>query len=202
VTVLLLPALTFLGLLLSPFEPLSAQSLATCPAEEVGGRAPESNQPEGVAGAAIRGLLRDQQDAWNRGDLEGFMRGYWNSPELVFTSGGQVQRGFADVLERYRQTYGSGSARMGCLGFSGLEVHELGADAAWALGRWSLESGGQTMGGVFTLVLRRFPEGWLIVHDHTTSDPAVATARNSGGVRGSTDKDHRTTTPVPEELSP
>ena len=121
--------------------------------------------------AAVGEVLERQQSAWNRGDLEGFMAGYWRSPDLVFTSGGTVRRGFDTLLERYRTTYGSG-ASMGRLDFSQLEVHPLGPEAAWALGRWSLARGEERLGGVFTLVLRRLDGGWRIVHDHTSSNSA------------------------------
>ncbi len=120
---------------------------------------------------AVRRLLEEQEEAWNDGDLEGFMRGYWDSPELVFTSGGSVHRGFGDLARRYRETYGSG-AEMGRLAFSDLEVHPLGDSAAWALGAWALEHRGESLGGVFTLVLRRFSGEWRIVHDHTSSRAA------------------------------
>ncbi len=121
---------------------------------------------------AIRGVLVQQQKAWNGGDLEEFMEGYWDSPELVFTSGGRVQRGYEPLRERYRATYGRG-AEMGVLAFSQLEVHPLGPCAAWALGRWQLARAGERPGGIFTLVLRRIGTEWKIVHDHTSSDPAA-----------------------------
>lgn len=115
----------------------------------------------------MRRVLEAQQAAWNRGDLEGFMAGYWDSPDLVFTSSGRVQRGYRAVLDRYRATYGTG-AEMGTLAFTDLEVHPLGADAAWALGRWDLARAGSRAGGVFTLVVRSFDDEWKIVHDHTS----------------------------------
>jgi ketosteroid isomerase-like protein len=103
------------------------------------------------------------------------MAGYWNSPNLVFTSGGRVQRGYRTLLERYRATYGK-DAELGRLDFSELEVHALGHDAAWVLGRWRLARSADTLGGVFTLVLRRIDGGWKIVHDHTSGDaPPPAT---------------------------
>ncbi|MFN2432981.1 MAG: DUF4440 domain-containing protein [Gemmatimonadota bacterium] len=131
--------------------------------------------PRDSTEAEIRAVLEAQEEAWNRGDLEGFMTGYWESPDLVFTSGGRVQRGYATVLERYRATYGSG-ARMGWLSFSDLEVHALGADAAWALGSWALELESGRVAGVFTLVLERRDGAWKIVHDHTSRGPEAADA--------------------------
>ena len=122
--------------------------------------------------AAIRQVLEDQSAAWNRGDLEGFMAGYWNSPDLVFTSGGQVRRGWKITLENYRERYGTAPETMGHLTFSELEIHPLSPDVAWVLGRWQLVMGSGNPGGVFTLVMRRIDGNWLVVHDHTSSDPS------------------------------
>jgi len=147
---------------------------------------PEPAQVGGISAledsteAAIRRLLEVQEGAWNRGDLDGFMSGYWDSPELVFTSGAQVRRGYRPLLERYRETYGT-DAEMGRLGFSGLEVHPLGPSTAWALGRWELELAERRLGGVFTLVLRKIEGEWKIVHDHTSSDPAPPDTSTLGG---------------------
>ena len=133
--------------------------------------------------AAVVAVLQAQQDAWNRGDLEGFLRGYDPSPDLVFTSGGQIQRGFADTRARYQARYGAdGTRSMGQLGFEILDVRLLGADGAIVLGRWRLRfpaaspdpaaAGPATQGsaeGVFSLALLRTPAGWRIVHDHTSA---------------------------------
>ena len=131
----------------------------------------ERAAPAADPGPAIRQVLDDQAAAWNRGDLEAFMDGYWRSEDLVFTSGGNVQRGWQTTLDRYRASYGTSPETMGRLTFSDLEIHPLGDGAAWALGRWALDdAGGEAMGGVFSLVFRRFDGRWLIVHDHTSSD--------------------------------
>jgi len=119
----------------------------------------------------IRHVLDDQAAAWNRGDLEGFLRGYWRSPELTFYSGGAVTSGWDATLERYRARYQSGGREMGKLTFSELEIHLLSAEAAWVGGHWRLEmKNGDQPGGLFTLVFRNFPEGWRIVHDHTSEE--------------------------------
>ena len=117
---------------------------------------------------AIQRVLDDQVVAWNRGDLEAFMDGYWRSPDLVFTSGGNVQRGWQTTLDRYRASYGNSPETMGRLAFSDLEVHPLGTGAAWALGRWALDHDGETIGGIFSLIFREVDGQWVIVHDHTT----------------------------------
>lgn len=120
--------------------------------------------------AAVVAVLDEQVAAWNRGDIEAFMDGYWQSPELIFTSGGRVQRGWRTTLERYRATYGTSRESMGTLSFYDLEVHALADDAAWALGRWALR-GREDVSGVFTLVFRRLDGDWRIVHDHTSVTP-------------------------------
>ena len=120
---------------------------------------------------AIEDVLQRQAEAWNRGDLEGFMEGYLKGPELVFTSGSQVRRGWQVTYEKYKQRYGTSPATMGTLRFSDLEVHPLGEDSAWVLGRWDLSGSSGEAGGIFTLVMQRVDDLWLVVHDHTSSDP-------------------------------
>ncbi len=119
--------------------------------------------------AAIETVLRTQQDAWNRHDLDAFMAGYWNSPELTFFSGANERNGWQATLDRYRAAYASPGHEMGKLEFSGLRIEMLGADAAFVRGSWHLTMpDGKTPHGLFTLVFRKFPDGWKIVHDHTS----------------------------------
>jgi uncharacterized protein (TIGR02246 family) len=119
--------------------------------------------------AAVEAVLRTQQDAWNRHDLDAFMAGYWNSPELTFFSGANERKGWQATLDRYRAAYASPGHEMGKLEFSALRIEMLGPDAAFVRGSWHLiMSDGKTPHGLFTLVFRRFPEGWKIVHDHTS----------------------------------
>lgn len=118
---------------------------------------------------AIAGLLREQVAAWNRGDIEGFLRAYEPSDALVFTSGGAIRRGFAATRARYLQRYAArGSATMGRLALELLEIRALGRDGAVVLGRWSLSATPAAGAGVFTLALLRTAAGWRIVHDHTS----------------------------------
>jgi beta-aspartyl-peptidase (threonine type) len=120
---------------------------------------------------SVEQVLRAQQDAWNRHDLEGFMIGYWNSPDLSFFSGGRETSGWQGALERYRRTYQSEGKEMGKLEFSDLRIEPLGSDAAFVRGAWHLTmSDGKTPHGLFTLVFRKFPGGWKIVHDHTSAE--------------------------------
>jgi beta-aspartyl-peptidase (threonine type) len=120
----------------------------------------------------ILGVLSAQAAAWNRGDLDEFLKGYRRSERTVFAGGGAVHRGFDAMARRYRETYSS-KAKMGRLSFSRLTFEQLEAETAVVTGSWELELEGseQRPGGVFTLIWRRFPEGWLIVHDHTSSRP-------------------------------
>ena len=125
---------------------------------------------ESSGSTEIERLLRTQQDAWNRHDLEGFMAGYWNSPHLTFFSGATEHDGWQATLDRYRAVYASPGHEMGKLEFAGLRIEMLGADAAFVRGVWRLTMpDGKTPHGLFTLVFRRFPQGWRIVHDHTSS---------------------------------
>jgi beta-aspartyl-peptidase (threonine type) len=125
--------------------------------------------PGPAAEEAIRQVLDAQVAAWNRGDIEAFMAGYWSSPELSFFSGAERTKGWGATLERYRKRYQSEGQEMGRLTFSELRVDVLGPDSALVRGRWQLVRSKDRPGGLFTLIFRRFPEGWRIVHDHTSS---------------------------------
>jgi ketosteroid isomerase-like protein len=120
---------------------------------------------------AIERVLHKQQEAWNRHDLEGFMAGYLNSSELTFFSDGKEHDGWQATMDRYLSTYGSPGHEMGQLEFSGLRVEVLSQDSAFVRGSWKLTmSHGMPPHGLFTLVFRKFPAGWKIVHDHTSAE--------------------------------
>lgn len=120
--------------------------------------------------SAVRAVLDAQVEAWNRGDLEGYMAGYWSSPDLVFQSGGTVTKGWQATIERYRERYTGEGKEMGHLEFASLEVQILGPDAAFARGGWRLVMrDGSRPHGLFTVVFRLFGRHWRIVHDHTSS---------------------------------
>jgi len=116
----------------------------------------------------IQAVLNAQQDAWNRGDIDAFMNGYWRSEKTVFVSGDEVTRGWQKVLDRYKKKY-SDRAKMGTLTFSDLEITPLTNDSAVALGAWKLKRATDEPHGRFTLIFRRLPEGWRIIHDHTSA---------------------------------
>jgi beta-aspartyl-peptidase (threonine type) len=120
----------------------------------------------------VLAILTAQSAAWNRGDLKGFLDTYWDSDDLVFFSGGTIAKGRKAVAERYRKNYQADGKEMGKLTFTGLEAELLGPDTAMARGRWKVVTTKETLEGLFTLVLRKLPDGWKIVHDHTSrSEP-------------------------------
>jgi uncharacterized protein (TIGR02246 family) len=125
---------------------------------------------EEAEATAVRRLLAMQVEAWNRKDLDAFLEGYWQSPDVVFQSGADRSDGFEALRTRYRKRYQAEGRAMGQLAFTGVEVIVLGPDAALARGRWQLTMpDGTRPGGLFTLLVRKRPEGWRIVHDHTSS---------------------------------
>jgi ketosteroid isomerase-like protein len=129
-----------------------------------------AQHPNSETEVAVQRVLQRQQDAWNRHDLEGFMAGYWNSPELTFFSGARITAGWQSTLDRYRKSYQSEGREMGKLEFSDLKIEVLAPDAAFVRGAWKLTmSDGKTPHGLFTLIFRKFPNGWKIVHDHTSA---------------------------------
>jgi len=129
----------------------------------------EPEQPSNSV-AEIQSVLSAQQDAWNRGDIDAFMNGYARSGSTVFVSEDEVGRGWETVRGRYRLKY-SDRAKMGTLGFSDIEVTVLSPDAAVVLGLWRLKRANDEPHGRFTLIFKRLPEGWRIIHDHTSAAP-------------------------------
>ena len=126
-------------------------------------------EDRGERNAAVQQVLVRQVEAWNHHDLEGFMAGYWNSPRLTFFSDGTKTSGWQSTLERYRKRYLSEGREMGNLAFSDLQVESLGEDSAFVRGAWQLTSAdGKNPHGLFTLIFHKFPEGWKIIHDHTS----------------------------------
>lgn len=116
----------------------------------------------------IRAVIQTQQKAWNQGDIDGFMNGYANATSTAFVSEDKVTRGWQTVRDRYKKKYPD-RAKMGTLIFSGLQIKPLSPDCALALGSWKLKRAGDRPHGKFTLIFRRLPEGWRIVHDHTSA---------------------------------
>jgi beta-aspartyl-peptidase (threonine type) len=118
---------------------------------------------------AIRKVLDDQVAAWNKGDLEGFMAGYWKSDALTFFSGKERTLGWKATLERYRKRYQAEGKVMGKLTFSELHIEPLGDSSAFVRGRWQVVTKAATYEGLFTLFFKKAEAGWKIVHDHTSA---------------------------------
>jgi ketosteroid isomerase-like protein len=161
-TLIVLPTV----LLIAPIVPASGATPAASPSPaSVATASPTPTQAENQA--EIRKVLEAQQIAWNHGDIAAFMDGYWRSRDTRFVSGDTVTRGWQTVHDRYKSRY-SDRAKMGRLTFSELEVSMFGYDGALVFGRWQLERATDHPHGRFTLVLRKTPDGWKIVHDHTS----------------------------------
>ena len=142
------------------FASTSAWSVLAAP----GGK----EQDRASAGVQIRSVLRAQQDAWNRGDIDGFMNGYARSKSTIFISEDTLRRGWETVRDRYRKKY-SDRTKMGTLTFSDLEITPLSLDSAMVLGRWRLKRTNDRPHGRFTLIFRKTGDGWRIVLDHTSA---------------------------------
>jgi ketosteroid isomerase-like protein len=146
----------------------ASASLVSVAAHRQQSRAATRSGRDAKTRLAVRAVLDAQVAAWNRGDIDAFMEGYWRSPDTVFISGDSVTRGWQTVLDRYRKRYDS-REKMGALSFLEIEIKPLSRDVAVAFGRWQLTRAADTPHGRFTLILRRTREGWRIVHDHTSS---------------------------------
>jgi ketosteroid isomerase-like protein len=116
---------------------------------------------------AIRKVLDDQTAAWNRGDIDGFMAGYWRSEKLEFVGRDNVTRGWQATLDRYKKNYDT-REKMGTLSFSDVEFTQIAKDAAYIVMTWSLGKTKDAPHGKSTLLFRKFKEGWRIVVDHSS----------------------------------
>lgn len=127
----------------------------------------QSAQQKSQIEVEVLAVMTNQSAAWNRGDIEGFMHGYWKSEKLVFASGDNITRGWQPTLDNYKKTYGT-KEKMGELTFSDIDVNVLSKDHAVVLGSWSLKREKDNPKGKFTLIFQRMKEGWRIIHDHTS----------------------------------
>jgi ketosteroid isomerase-like protein len=148
--------------------------LAICilalPAAREPGRVSAGDESD-AAVREVRAVLDQQVADWNKGDLDGFLTGYWNSPKVVFMSGGQRFDGYEAMRDRYRRRYKADGKAMGQLAFSELDVESLGPESVLARGRFRLTMpDGTKPTGLFTVIVRKLPDGWKIVHDHTSAE--------------------------------
>ncbi len=118
--------------------------------------------------SSVLQVLNAQVDAWNRGDIAGFMDGYWRSDEMRFVSGNNVAKGWQAAYDRYKKSYDT-REKMGVLSFSELDVTVLNKESAFVTGRYSLKRSSDEPTGLFTLIFRKIETNWRIVLDHTSS---------------------------------
>jgi ketosteroid isomerase-like protein len=116
---------------------------------------------------SIRNVLNQQVEAWNRGDIEAFMKGYWNSDSLTFIGSKGITYGFKNTWERYKKTYDS-PEKMGTLRFELLHINPLAKDVYQVVGRWFLKRAAGDIGGYYTLLFRKVNGSWVIISDHTS----------------------------------
>ena len=112
-------------------------------------------------------ILDNQNQAWNRGDLEGFMKGYWENDSLMYIGKNGVTYGYAETLASYKRNYGD-TARMGKLTFRIVHVIPLSRDYYQVVGQWNLVRSAGNVGGYYTLLFRKIRGEWVIVSDHSS----------------------------------
>jgi len=116
---------------------------------------------------AILKLLSEQDAAWNSGDLEGFMKGYWKSDSLMFIGKSGITYGWQKTLDNYKKGYPD-TAAMGKLNFEYIEMKQLSVNYFFVVGKWHLTRTIGNLDGVFTLLLRKINNVWVIVKDHSS----------------------------------
>lgn len=116
---------------------------------------------------AILSVLETQRKAWNMGDIEGYMQGYWNNDSLVFVGANGPTYGFEKTLENYKKSYPT-NAKMGQLSFDIKKVEFLSKNIAFVMGRWNLKRTSDEPKGHFTLIFKKFKNQWKIISDHSS----------------------------------
>ena len=117
---------------------------------------------------AILKILTDQTVYWNKGDLDNFMKGYWNNDSLMFV-GKSITYGYQNTLKHYKETY-SDADKMGKLFFDILKVKKLSGEYYFVLGKWFLKRKAGDIGGHYTLLFRKINGKWMIISDHSSTD--------------------------------
>jgi ketosteroid isomerase-like protein len=116
---------------------------------------------------AIRQIMAAQETAWNRGDLEGFMAGYWKSDSLRFIGSKGLTFGWQKTLANYQKSYPDLDA-MGKLTFTILSVEKLSKRSAFVIGKWYLARKAGDLSGHYTLLWKKIAGKWVIVADHSS----------------------------------
>jgi hypothetical protein len=116
---------------------------------------------------AILDILDQQTVSWNKGDIESFMRGYWNHDSLMFIGKSGVTYGYANTMNNYKRNY-SDTIKMGKLSFDILHVKRLSPEYYFVVGKWTLKRTIGDLGGHYTLIFRKIKNRWMIVSDHSS----------------------------------
>jgi ketosteroid isomerase-like protein len=116
---------------------------------------------------AIYEVMSEQQKAWNNGNLEGYMNGYWKNDSLVFVGSSDINMGWNKTLKNYRSNYGEKST-MGHLLLQNISFKQLDGQHAWLMGKWQLYRTNDTLKGHYTLLWQLIDGQWKIVADHSS----------------------------------
>ena len=116
---------------------------------------------------AILQILHEQTISWNKGDIDKFMKGYWNNDSLEFVGKSGITYGYTNTLNNYKKNY-SDAAKMGQLSFDILKIQQLAPDYCYVLGKWFLKRSAGDVGGYYTLLFRKIKGNWCIVSDHSS----------------------------------
>lgn len=111
-------------------------------------------------------VMTTQQIAWNNGDIDGFMKGYWKNDSLLFIGSKGTTYGWQKTLDNYKKSYPN-KEKMGILEFSDIKVKMLGKNYAYVFGKWKLVRTNDSPNGIYTLIFQKFKDGWKIISDHT-----------------------------------
>ena len=111
-------------------------------------------------------VMTTQQIAWNNGDIDGFMKGYWKNDSLLFIGSKGPTYGWQKTLDNYKKSYPN-KEKMGILEFSDIKVKMLGKNYAYVFGKWKLVGTNDSPNGIYTLIFQKFKDGWKIISDHT-----------------------------------
>ena len=127
--------------------------------------APAFTQP--TAEPIIRQVMADQATAWNQGNIDEFMKGYWNNDSLVFVNPSGPTYGYAQTLAGYKKRYDTPD-KMGKLFFTLLSIKPLSSEYCFVIGKWLLKRKDGDVGGIYSLLFRKIAGHWVIVVDHTS----------------------------------
>lgn len=125
------------------------------------------SQTENKMRSTIEKIMHEQELAWNKGDIDGFMLSYWNNDSLKFIGKNGIQYGWKNTLENYKKSYPD-KATMGELTFLIISVEQLSDTSCYVIGKWNLKREKGDVGGYYTLLWKKINNKWVIVTDHTS----------------------------------